>query len=199
MFEISCLSKSFGEKKVLKKLSLKVRDKGVVVTGDIGTGKTTLFEILSGEDREYEGFFTKFDSSRIGYLVQNNEEIFFHNTVREELSESSDKGIFKLKDLLEFFNIDKKILDTDPFELPRSLQKIISIIITITQDKDLFLLDEPDSSLSLDILIKISNLLKELSKERVVFIISHSNFFIDMLDFDLVRLGKNGDWCLEKA
>jgi ABC-type Fe3+/spermidine/putrescine transport system ATPase subunit len=56
MIKINSISKSFKEKKVLKNLSLEVKDEEILsLLGPNGCGKTTLLNILSGLTRQDEG------------------------------------------------------------------------------------------------------------------------------------------------
>ena len=54
--EISNLYKSYGKQKLFDGASFSFPDKGLFfIVGDSGTGKSTLFEILSGVDIDYTG------------------------------------------------------------------------------------------------------------------------------------------------
>src|SRR5208283_3453411 len=56
MIKIDSITKSFAEKKVIKNLSLEVKNEEILsLLGPNGCGKTTLLNILSGLTREDEG------------------------------------------------------------------------------------------------------------------------------------------------
>ena len=56
MLEIKNLTKSFGEKSILKEFSFKFSDKGVyLLLGESGVGKTTLLRMIGGLDNDYRG------------------------------------------------------------------------------------------------------------------------------------------------
>lgn len=198
MFRIENLTKSFNEVTLFKDLNLSFDDLGVMVKGDIGTGKSTLFEILSGEDKNYSGEFTQFKPLEIGYLIQNNEPFFFHTIVEDELSETSNDGLFKVDELIKLFQFDSRSLKADPYSLPRSFRKILQLIITITQKRKLFLLDEPDSSLSLNNLKKVADLVSELGRNHPTFVISHSDMFSSLTNLHTLNLEGDGNWSFRR-
>ena len=84
---LSCqnISKSFGEKDVLKKVTFHINDhEKVALIGNNGAGKTTLFHIITKELDADEGEVALKKDASIGYLSQHH-DYTSTNTVYDEL------------------------------------------------------------------------------------------------------------------
>ena len=87
---------------VLKGIFLDIaKGEFVSILGGNGTGKTTLLQILSGLIMPQKGKINLKNGTTIGYVHQNPMIHFWHDTVEEELSESS---LELLEDKLEYKN-----------------------------------------------------------------------------------------------
>ena len=72
---LSCqnISKSFGEKDVLKKVTFHINDhEKVALIGNNGAGKTTLFHIITKELDADDGEIAIKKDASIGYLSQHH-------------------------------------------------------------------------------------------------------------------------------
>ena len=84
---LSCqnISKSFGEKDVLKKVTFHINDhEKVALIGNNGAGKTTLFHIITKELDADDGEVAIKKDASIGYLSQHH-DYTSTNTVYDEL------------------------------------------------------------------------------------------------------------------
>ena len=71
IFEMRNVCKSFGEKVVLRDISLSFfYGAKIGVIGENGSGKSTLLKIMAGIDKEIEGEATPAPNLNIGYLPQ---------------------------------------------------------------------------------------------------------------------------------
>ena len=71
MITLKKLSKSYNGKQVLDKIDLSINDgERVLISGDSGIGKTTLFRCIAGLET-YEGSITDL-TGKISYVVQNH-------------------------------------------------------------------------------------------------------------------------------
>ena len=72
-YEIKNIYKSFNNKIVLKNISYKFPDNGLVwIKGDTGSGKTTLLNIISGLIAEDSGEILGFKDKKISYVFQDD-------------------------------------------------------------------------------------------------------------------------------
>ncbi|MCR4696880.1 MAG: ABC-F family ATP-binding cassette domain-containing protein [Lachnospiraceae bacterium] len=94
ILSLNNVSLSFGDKKILNKISFLVNENDrVALIGDNGTGKTTLLKVITGEYHKDEGDIVFKKDINIGYVSQH-QDITSELTVYEELLDSK-------KDLIE--------------------------------------------------------------------------------------------------
>ena len=87
MIILSCnnLNKSFGVDSILENVSFTINEGDKVgIVGVNGTGKTTLFKIISGEYGYDSGDIYTSKDCEVGYLEQNT-NFYSENTILEEI------------------------------------------------------------------------------------------------------------------
>ena len=103
MIEIALneVTKDFGFKKVLKKISLEVKSgERVALVGRNGAGKTTIFDIISGKEECDEGIRAIRSGAKIGYLEQIP-SIENENLSVKEVIYSGQKELLELEKEME--------------------------------------------------------------------------------------------------
>ncbi len=85
------VTKKYGDRYILNQVDLSLDSSHIyILVGKNGCGKSTLFNVISGYDRDYSGRVQLNDLS-VGYLLQS--DMLFRNlTVRENLMQSDSKG-----------------------------------------------------------------------------------------------------------
>ena len=119
MLEIKDIYKSFGEKKVLEGVSLKLEDSGIyAVTGKSGCGKTTLFGIILGLIPHDKGEIVNgFEKTRAMF---QEDRLLEHKTPVENLTFiGADKE--RAKALLKSLGLEREL--TLPSESSRAVRK----------------------------------------------------------------------------
>ena len=92
VIEAKGLRKGFEEKLLIDDLSFKLPPGGIVgVIGANGTGKTTLFRMIAGQDTPDTGSISLGDTVSLGYVDQSRAELDPDKTVWEEISEGLDE------------------------------------------------------------------------------------------------------------
>jgi ATPase subunit of ABC transporter with duplicated ATPase domains len=92
VIEAKGLRKGFEEKLLIDHLSFKLPPGGIVgVIGANGTGKTTLFRMIAGQDTPDNGSISLGDTVSLGYVDQSRAELHPDKTVWEEISEGLDE------------------------------------------------------------------------------------------------------------
>ncbi len=105
--------KSFGDKRLFRDLKFHVEDgEKVGLIGRNGEGKTTLFQILAGNDTDYQGEITL--GRGITMIATRQEHHGFEETTVLE---------YILQDLPEYAHL-KHIMDTYPLEMGDNMRKI---------------------------------------------------------------------------
>ncbi|KOC55103.1 ABC transporter [Clostridium botulinum] len=186
MIEISNLSKTLGDKKVLKDVSFNVKKGSIFgLIGPNGAGKTTLIKHLVGiynmdkgsikinEENVYENPTTK---KIVGYVTDENNLINNFNL----------KTISKFYKLAyENFDINKFYKLNEIFQLPekKSIKKFskgmkmrVSIMLNLSINPEVLILDEPTNGLDPIVKKKFFNILLEdvAERETTVIISSHN-------------------------
>lgn len=194
MIELKNISKIYRTKSkrkvyALSDVSLRFPDRGLcVVMGQSGCGKTTLLNILGGLDSKFKGEYyflnkklrsdkdyTHFRRDYVGFVFQD------FNLVEDlTVSENIDIGSkFTQNDAADL--IEQALTrvglpgygDRYPSELSGGEQQRIAIARALLKDCRLLLADEPTGNLDRKMGREIYNLLKEISKEKLVIVVSH--------------------------
>ncbi len=102
IFEMRDVSKSFGEKVVLRDISLSFfYGAKIGVVGENGAGKSTLLRIMAGLDKDFDGTASLAKGMRVRYVAQEP-QLDLDRTVRENLR----VAIQPVQDLVDRFNDD---------------------------------------------------------------------------------------------
>lgn len=185
MIEIVHLKKSFGEKHVLKDVSLKIpRGKTTCILGGSGSGKSTLIKCLigllttSGGKILVDGYdITKIKSEvrlaavrrRFGYLFQEG-ALFDSMTVGENVTfglkylttvpESDYPRVIKEK--LALVGLKEDVAQLNPSELSGGMKKRVSLARVLAVEPEVILYDEPTTGLDPIMSDIISDLIMDL-------------------------------------
>ena len=151
LVEFKNVSKSFGNKKILDNINLKIpRGKIIGLLGKNGTGKSTLIKLMndlltptSGEiliDGKHPGIHSK---EKIAYLPERtylDKEMTIKQAIKyfEEFYKNfnSEKAVKLLKDL--DLDKEKKIS-----KISKGMQEKLQLILVMSREAELYVLDEP--------------------------------------------------------
>ncbi len=212
MLQVKNLKKSYrskraGETQALKGIDLTFGDKGLVfILGKSGCGKSTLLNLLGGLDSFDEGEiiingksskdFTKadFDSYRNTYLGF----VFQEFNIIESFSIAKNIGLalqlqHKKSDKTAIDEILKKVeLDgfgeRKPNELSGGQKQRVAIARALIKDPEIILADEPTGALDSATGKAVLNMLRKLSEEKLVIIVSHDREFAEEYADRIVEL-----------
>ena len=172
------------------------------LAGVSGSGKSTLLETICLLIKKISGEIL-FDNKLIdkknnlkefrnssGIMLQYTEKQFFNNTIAEEIvfnlkrSKIDNKEINKkLKEVLEIFNIDKKILQASPFEISGGQKRIIALASVIITSPKILFLDEPTAGLDFESKNIFMKTIKELNNNSNITIIQSSHILDDIIEY----------------
>ena len=195
-------------KTVLKNLNLSFNQKGLnIILGPSGSGKSTLLNLIGGLDTNYMGeiLFNNFplkkfkekelDSYRnhkIGFVFQNY-ALIEHLTILEnviltlKLSGFSKKKRENLsKEAL--LQVGIKEFNKKPSELSGGEQLRVQVARAIVNNPDIILADEPTGALDSKNSIKIMEILKNISKTKLVIMVTHNEELIRNYADRIIRL-----------
>jgi ATP-binding cassette subfamily F protein 3 len=123
MLNISNLSKSQGGEPLYSNVNLQIYPgEKVGLVGPNGTGKTTLFRMIIGEDTSYEGQISFPDKMRLAYFSQNVGEL--KGATALDIVLSGDEKIALLQEKLTEFEEKLCDPDLDPDEMTKVLDRM---------------------------------------------------------------------------
>ncbi len=188
--------------KALNSLCFTMRqDEIVFVTGASGAGKTSLLKVLAGELTPTSGHFD-FKPPRNDYFtvqVTQQVELVKRKKCIDHLYQSYDKSIYKtekafeqeMNDLIRFFGIDNR-LQLKVSEANGGLKQKVAIIRALLSRPDLFIADEPTSSLDTTNAQKLFEVLELYNRKRGMGVIwaSHNRELVRQFSGRIVHLDK---------
>ncbi len=197
MIELKNVSKSYRlangvEKKALNCVSLNFPDTGLVfVVGKSGSGKSTLLNIIGGLDKEDNGEVIV-DGKSLKYF-KNEDYDYYRNEyigfVHQEANLIPDYNVYenimislKLKGMKISYEDCDKLLDylglnglgnRNINELSGGEKMRVSIARALVKNPKILICDEPTGSLDLETGNQIFKILKSVSKNRLVIVVTH--------------------------
>ena len=186
LYTIKNLISRFGEKIILKNISLEIPSGLVSLIGANGSGKTTLLRVLAGLD-DYEGnvllndaevkTITRKKIARSVSFVMSDKKFrpSYSFTAREIISMGRlpFMGMFGRMTKRDFNLVERSaellkishLLSRDIMTLSDGERQLIFIASAIAQDTEIILLDEPTASLDPDKAAMIFSILRKLADD----------------------------------
>lgn len=189
LISFESISVSYSGKKVLENFNLSVSEgEKILLKGKSGSGKSTIFSYLMGYSRPNSGnvlFKGKLLNpanvgivrESISYVPQNSDvadgnvrdfihDIFSYAAVSVFPDEKS------ISDVFSEFGLEISVLDNDFSDLSGGEKQRLLLAISIMLNRDIFLLDEPTSSLDSDLKEKVADYYTR-DPSATVLVISH--------------------------
>lgn len=180
----------------------------VVITGESGSGKSTLLNVLSGLDSYEEGemyingeetsHYTEEDylNYRRKYVnnIFQNFNLINSYTVYENIELAMLTNGRKRRDVKKYIDelIDKvdlkKYRNTQTSKLSGGQKQRVAIARALANDTPILVADEPTGSLDSESSTKILKLLHEISKEKLVIVVTHQKDEIEKYATRLIRM-----------
>lgn len=166
----------------------------VSILGPSGSGKTTLLNIIGGLDRYTSGDLiingvstkkykdSNWDSFRnhnIGFVFQSYNLISHQSILKNvELAltlsgVSKDIRLKKAKDALISVGLEKH-MNKKPNQLSGGQMQRVAIARALVNDPDILLADEPTGALDTKTSVEVMNILKNISKDKLVIMVTHN-------------------------
>lgn len=166
----------------------------VSILGPSGSGKTTLLNIIGGLDkytygnliidgvstRKYkERDWNNYRSKKVGFIFQsynliNHQTVLSNVLLSLNIAGKPKKESIKLaKKVLKDVGLENYI-KKKPKELSGGQMQRVAIARALVTNPDIILCDEPTGALDSQTSIQIMELLKEISKEKLVIMVTHN-------------------------
>lgn len=203
MLRIESLSKKFGKKEALSDVNLEL-DSGIYgLLGDNGAGKSTLMRLLVGVDTPTRGhiLYEGEDISQLkgqyrgllGYMPQEF-AVFPGFTAGEFLTYMGAlKGLSKreLKEkiprVLDFVNL-QDVKDKKVSTFSGGMKRRVGIAQALLNDPKILILDEPTAGLDPGERIRFSNILSNMSKDKIILFSTHIISDIEAITKNIIIL-----------
>ena len=213
MLKLTNIVKSYlsGSSKVeaLKDVSIEFRkNEFVSILGPSGCGKTTLLNIIGGLDRYDSGDLSvnnrstkDFDDSdwdsyrnhSIGFVFQSY-NLIPHQTVLNNVElaltlsgVSKQERRKRAKEALEKVGLSDQ-LHKKPNQMSGGQMQRVAIARALVNDPEILLADEPTGALDSETSVQIMEILKEISKEKLIIMVTHNPEIAEEYSTRIVRL-----------
>lgn len=183
MIELKNINKYYKNNEVFKALdnvNLKFKSNGLtLLSGQSGAGKSTLLNILAGRVLPDSGAINNsFDKDKIGFLSQDFsliDEYSVYETLYLLLIVKNDNiiSINKANEIIDKIGL-KLNKDTLVKNLSGGERQRLCLGVLLIGNYDMILLDEPTSALDDTNAKYIANIIKDLSKNKLVIVSSHN-------------------------
>ncbi len=217
MLEIRKITKKYktGDftQKALNGVSVNFREcEFVSILGPSGSGKTTLLNIIGGLDKYtsgdlvINGISTKkykdkdwdaYRNHRIGFVFQSY-NLIPHQTVLSNVELALTlSGVSKKERRRKAKSVLKKVgledhINKKPNQLSGGQMQRVAIARALINDPDILLADEPTGALDSATSVQIMKLLKEISEEKLVIMVTHNPDIANEYSTRIIRL-KDGE------
>ena len=192
MIELINISKSYPTNDLYSELNLRLNagDK-VGLVGRNGTGKSTLFKLILGEEHPDSGDIAFPKGYKIGALKQYFN--FTEKTLIEEtalaLSEDDKYDIYKAEKILFGLGFTESDLEKAPKSFSGGYQIRINLAKLLLTEPNMLLLDEPTASLDRTNTMKVVEKLKELKTQGVAMVgIFHDLEAMEIISDNIYKL-----------
>lgn len=219
VLEVKNLSKNFGNAVIFKDISFSVNKGEIVcIKGKSGEGKTTLLRCINNLESPDKGsikingrYLCKEENGRMQYapkstlktirqeigLVFQNFNLFPHMTVMENLLEAPlflkkmplDKIESRAAELLKQLELEGKE-NSYPYQLSGGQKQRTAIARACMLNPSILCFDEPTSALDENNKSQISKIIRDLSKQVAVIIVTHDNAFVDEIAEKVISLSE---------
>ena len=202
MLELKNVCKKY-DREVLKKINLKFGNKGFIcLVGESGSGKTTLLNIIGGLEQPDSGkvifngnniknIDSSFYSNQLISFINQNYNLIDKYTVLENIllpielrrirSPCNVDNILKMLGIYSLKN--KKVISLSGGEKQR-----VAIARCIVQNTRVILADEPTGALDSENAYSVMRILKNLSKQKLVIVVTHNIELANSFADDIIKI-----------
>ena len=182
-----------GERQILDQVSFQLPENGLIsLVGTSGCGKSTIAGLLTGRNRGYRGTIRiggkelsriREDSLLSHVTMISHNSYLFKGTVRENLqmaapmaNEKEMEAVLKKVNLYEFLK-SQRGLDTELMERGSNFSggqcQRLALARALLHDTPIYIFDEATSNIDAESEEQIMEVIRELSKNHCVLLISH--------------------------
>ncbi|MGC1275545.1 MAG: energy-dependent translational throttle protein EttA [Planctomycetaceae bacterium] len=184
VIEAEGVQKAFGDKLLYDDLTFRIPKNAIVgVIGANGTGKTTLFRMITGHESPDAGMLRIGERVNISYVDQSRDALDPTRTVFEEISQGHDMldmgngNRLHARSYVGLFNFKGPDQQKLVGQLSGGERNRVHLAKLLRRGGNVLLLDEPSNDLDIDTLRALEESI--LAFEGCVMVSSHDRWFLD--------------------
>lgn len=210
MLELKNITKRFGDRTIINKLNLTVKDGEILsIVGPSGAGKTTLLRCITGlekvdggdflvDGKPFDPFTNRSNDSVIGVVFQNF-ELFPHLTVLQNitlaptmvLKQSEADAQAAANKLLTRLNLSDHG-NQYPYQLSGGQQQRVAIARALAMKPNVLCYDEPTSALDPNLRQEVEKLILGLKADGMTqIVVSHDLTFAENIADEMLHVEPN--------
>ena len=191
--ELSHISKSYGEKKLIEDFSyIFLKNQRVGFIGPNGCGKSTLMKIIAGLLGADSGTVEKGETVKIGYFAQEEQEMDPSQRVIDYVKDIGEyfktgEGRISASQMLERFLFTPDMQYAPIGKLSGGEKRRLYLLGVLAGEINVLIMDEAGNNLDIPTMTILEDYL--LSFQGIVITVSHDRYFLDnvvdrILEFD---------------
>ena len=196
VIEAEHITKGYGDRILIDDLSFKIPKGAIVgIIGPHGAGKTTLFRMITGQEKPDSGTIRIGDTVDLGYVDQSRDELNPDKNVWEEISDGLDmitlgKKEFPSRAYVGQFNFKGGDQQKKVGQLSGGERNRVHLAKMLRKGANVILLDEPTNDLDVDTLRSLEEGI--MNYPGCVLVTSHDRWFLDRLATHILAYEGNG-------
>jgi sulfate-transporting ATPase len=198
VIELQDVSKGYGDRLLIDKLSLKVPLGAIVgIIGPNGAGKSTLFKLITKKEKPDAGKIVIGKTVKIAHVDQSRDALQADKTVFEDVSGGNDMlavGKFQMpsRSYLARFNFRGADQQKPVGQLSGGERGRLHLAKMLISGANVLLLDEPSNDLDVETLRALEEALLEFA--GCVLVISHDRWFLDRIATHILASEDDSQW-----
>ncbi|MGQ0545917.1 MAG: energy-dependent translational throttle protein EttA [Betaproteobacteria bacterium] len=198
VIEFKGVSKGYGERLLIDKLSFKVPPGAIAgIIGPNGAGKSTLFRMIIGKEKPDSGKISIGKTVKLAHVDQTRDELSSEKTVWEDVSGGQDTisvGKFQMpsRSYLARFNFRGADQQKQVGSLSGGERGRLHLAHMLKSGANVLLLDEPSNDLDVETLRALEEALLEFAGS--VLVISHDRWFLDRIATHILAAEDDAQW-----
>jgi ATP-binding cassette ChvD family protein len=197
VIEAKNVAKAFGDKLLYDNLNFTLPQAGIVgIIGPNGTGKSTIFRMIMGEEKTDSGQFSVGDTVKIAYVDQSHSNIDPNKSIWENFCDGQELIMMGGRQVnsrayLSRFNFGGSDQNKKVAALSGGERNRLHLAMTLKEEGNVLLLDEPTNDLDINTLRALEEGLENFAGCAVV--ISHDRWFLDRICTHILAFEGNSD------